>query len=152
EAQPVGGAASLTADDVFRGAQRLGGEVARGYALAARGMTLNQWQPERTSCQIRVAEEILDIAARHDEAALTPVAYAMLLTALLEQGEIRLLDLELLEHQSADVALRERPYANPAVWFRCLRLILDGDTVNAERQARLLFEASPHNGTLARAL
>src|SRR5690606_22115723 len=34
EAQPVGGAASLTADDVFRGAQRLGGEVARGYALA----------------------------------------------------------------------------------------------------------------------
>lgn len=143
-------AAIAEADDLSRDVQQSEGEVARGYALAAWGMT--RPGPEHTLRRVRVAEEILDIAAQHEETNLIPIGYALLLTGLLEQGEIRSLDTELLERRTAYAALRERPYANPAVWFRCLRLILDGDAEGAERQAELLFEQSPRSGTVARAL
>lgn len=143
-------AAIAEADDLSRDVQQSEGEVARGYALAAWGMT--RPGPEYTLRRVRVAEEILDIAAQHEETNLIPIGYALLLTGLLEQGEIRSLDTELLERRTAYAALRERPYANPAVWFRCLRLILDGDAEGAERQAELLFEQSPRSGTVARAL
>lgn len=143
-------AAIAEADDLSRDVQQSEGEVARGYALAAWGMT--RPGPEYTLRRVRAAEEILDIAAQHEETNLIPIGYALLLTGLLEQGEIRSLDTELLERRTAYAALRERPYANPAVWFRCLRLILDGDAEGAERQAELLFEQSPRSGTVARAL
>lgn len=143
-------AAGAEADDLSLSAQQFEGEVARAYALAAWGMT--RPGPEHTSRRVQVAEEILDIAARQDETNLIPVGYALLLTGLLELGEIRSLDIELLEHRTAYAALQERPYANPAHWFRCVRLILDGDAEHAEQQAELLFKQSPRSGTVARAL
>lgn len=142
--------AATAATELSRGAQLLGDEIARAYALAAWGMT--QPGPEHTSRRVEVAEEVLDIAGRHGETALIPVGYALLLTGLLEQGEIRSLDTELLERRAAMAELREKPYANPVVWFRCLRLILDGEAAQAEQQAETLFEQSPRSGTVARAL
>lgn len=143
-------AAAHAADELIRSAQQLEREVAQAYALAAWGTA--RPGPEHTSRRIQVAEEILDIAVRHDETPLIPIGYALLLTALLEQGEIRSLDIELLERRTAYVSLKERPHANPALWFRCLRLILDGEADLAEQHADTLFEHSPRNGTVARAL
>src|SRR5690606_1910343 len=58
-------AAIAEADDLSRDVQQSEGEVARGYALAAWGMT--RPGPEYTLRRVRVAEEILDIAAQHEE-------------------------------------------------------------------------------------
>src|SRR5690606_2504103 len=45
-----------------------------------------------------------------------------------------------------------RLHENPAAWFQCLRLILDGEAELAEQQATLLYEQSPPPGTIARVL
>lgn len=142
--------AAAEAAELQRRAERLGGEPARAYALAAWGMT--RPGPEHTERRIRAADEILEIAVRRTEPALIPVGYALLLTGLLESGEIRSLDTELLERRAAAAALQNRPHENPAVWFRCLRLILDGDAERAEQEATALFDRSPRRGTVARAL
>lgn len=142
--------AVITADELCRAAQDLADEVAEAYAMAAWAMT--RPGPEYTKRRVRMAEDVLDIAIRSDETPLIPVGYALLLTALLEQGEIRSLDTELLEHRAATAAVKERPHENPAIWFRCLRLILDGDAERAEQQAEALLEQSPEKGTIARSL
>src|SRR5690606_17586914 len=56
-----------------------------------------------------------------------------LLVALLEQGDIRSLDAELLEQRTAQAPAS--PHATPAEWYECLRSMLDGDIDTAERQA-----------------
>lgn len=143
-------AAVTAASEVHDMAQRLDDEVARAYALAAWGMT--RPAPEHTAQRVRAGYDVLEIASQFEESALISVGYALLLDGLLEQGEIRSLDIELLEHRFGDVTLRAVPHANPATWFRCLRLILDGDTEGAEREAESLFEQSPKEGTVARAV
>lgn len=143
-------AAAEAAADLAERTARLGGQVAHAYALATWGMT--HPAPEYTARRAQVADETLTIAAEHGESALVPVGYALLLVALLEQGEIRSLDLELLEQHSRAASLTNTPEANPAVWFGCLRLILDGDSDEAERLAHDLLRQSPTEGTLARAL
>ena len=72
--------------------------------------------------------------------------------ALLELGEIRSLDVELLEDRVDAAGLHGVPYTNPALWFRCLRLILDEDVTLAERHAQAMYEQSPQEGTVAQAL
>lgn len=128
----------------------LGDTVARAYALAAWGMT--RPSPEYTARRVEVANEILDIATHYEEILLVPIGYALLLTGLLEQGDIRSLDVELLERRAAAAGLQNRPHENPALWFRCLRLILDGEADQAEQLAKNLFEHSPRDGTTTRAL
>ena len=66
--------------------------------------------------------------------------------ALLELGEIRSLDVELLEDRVDAAGLHGVPYTNPALWFRCLRLILDGDVTLAEQHAQAMYEQSPPGG------
>src|SRR5690606_10043152 len=128
----------------------LGNAVARAYALAAWGVT--RPGPEYTQRRVDAANEILDTATRYDESILVPIGYSLLLTGLLEQGDIRSLDVELLERRTAAAALQNRPHDNPTIWFRCLRLILDGEAELAEQQAKALFEQSPREGTVAQAL
>ncbi|MDO5676176.1 MAG: hypothetical protein Q4G35_01575 [Propionibacteriaceae bacterium] len=142
--------AAAAAVELQQRATRLGDPVARAYALAAWGMT--RPGPEYTARRVEAANEILDIATRYDDTALVPVGYALLLTGLLEQGEIRSLDTELLERRAAAAARQDRPQENPAAWFRCLRLILDGDAEGAEQQAKALFDQSPQSGSVAGAL
>lgn len=142
--------AAAAADELRQSAERLGDPVALAYASAAWGMT--RPGPEHTARRVRVANEILDVASRHDENALVPAGYALLLTGLLEQGEIRSLDTELLERRAAATARHGSPQDNPALWFRCLRLILDGDAEGAEQQAKALVDQSPKSGTVAEAL
>lgn len=143
-------AAANSADDVWVMAQRLGDEVSRAYALAAWGVT--RPTPEHTEARVSAAYEILDAAARHSETNLVPIGYALLLVGLLEQGEIRSLDIELLDRRAGGTVPDAPPHANPAAWFHCLRSILDGDVEQAERQAETMYAQSPQEGTLARAL
>lgn len=138
------------ADELSRVAQAHDDEAVRAYALAAWGTT--RPGPEHSARRVHAAEELLDIAGRTNEVPLIPVGYSLLLTGLLEQGDIRSLDIELLERRSGVDVLRKKPHANPAVWFRCLRLILDGEADEAEEHARMIFEQSPRSGTVARAL
>ena len=131
-------------------AERLDDEVARGYALIAWGFA--HPAPEHAGARARIANEVLDIAARTSENALVSPAYALLLVALLEMGDIRALDIEVLESRVVrDGALAADP-ASPAAWFHCLRSILDGDATGAERQAEELYANAAENGTEALAL
>ena len=107
---------------------------------------------QHTTGRIRAAHEILETATRFTEKSLVPLGYALLLGALLELGEIRSLDVELLEDRVDAEGLRGVPYTNPALWFRCLRLILDGDVTLAEQHEQAMYEQSPQEGTVAQAL
>ena len=107
---------------------------------------------QHTTGRIRAAHEILETATRFTEKSLVPLGYALLLGALLELGEIRSLDVELLEDRVDAAGLHGVPYTNPALWFRCLRLILDEDVTLAERHAQAMYEQSPQEGTVAQAL
>lgn len=143
-------AAVEEASRIQEAAERLGDPVGRAYALAAWGMA--RPAPEHTAGRVAAGHEILEVATRHDEPALVPVGYALLLPGLLEQGEIRSLDTALLQRRTEAAGLQDHPHANPVEWFRCLRLILDGDAEAAEQQATALLERSPQDETVARAL
>ncbi len=143
-------AEAASADEVGKMAARLDDEIARAYALVSWGFT--RPAPEHAEGRVQAAEEILGIASRRDESSLIPVGYALLLVGLLEMGEIRSLDIELLDRRAAAADLHGTHEADPARWFRCLRSILDGDTESAEQQAEELFARSRHHGTHARAL
>lgn len=142
--------AAASADVLVESAVRLGEDVARAYALAAWGMS--HPAPEHTARRTALADEVLDIASRYAQHALIPVGYALLLAGLLEQGEIRTLDVELLERRTVAAELQDRPHENPVAWFRCLRLILDGEAELAEQYADELLAHSPADGTAARTL
>lgn len=142
--------AAAAASDLCAQAERLDDPVARAYALAAWGMT--RPAPEHTRARIDAARAVLETATASDDDALIPVGYALLLDGLLELGEIRSLDTELLDQRTRRPGIQARPHEDPARWFACLRLILDGETVAAEAAADDLLAQSPTDGTVARAL
>lgn len=80
--------------------------------------------------------------------ALAPVGHALALTGLLEQGNIRALDTELLRlREQADAQ-----YGSVVRQFQCLRSILDGDTERAEWEAHELFAQAEPRDSAARAV
>lgn len=115
-------------------ADRLGGDLAQGYALLSWAST--HPTPEHTADRIQAARQILEIARQADEADLLRAALTILLIGLLEAGDLRSIDIHLLEEASE--GSDQSAGASPAQWFHCLRSILDGDTQLAERQAREL--------------
>lgn len=131
-------------------AERLDDDLARAYALVAWGFTHSA--PEHTDARVRAAHQILATAARHDDNVLVPAAYVLLLVGLLEQGEIRRLDIALLDQRTSTAPHSGDQHANPGRWFHCLRSILDGNTDLAEQQAESLYAESPRTGTEALAL
>lgn len=138
---PAGVDAAVTkAAELQAQAARLEDEVASAYADLAWGYAHSG--PDHTDERVRVAGAILETASRRRETALIPAAYILLLTGLLEQGEIRSLDVELLEQRSAASKGRgdRHPAGTVAAWFHCLRSILDGDVAAAERQATEIYE------------
>lgn len=141
------GAAAVALRDA---ADALDDDTARGYALLAWGFTHSA--PEHAAERARLAEEVLGIATRRDAVVLTMPAYALLLGALLELGEIRALDAELLDARAtAGEGVRVDP-ESPIAWFHCLRSILDGDVADAEQQAEALYAAAEPHGSEALAL
>lgn len=138
-------AAALADEEVQELAIRIGSPVARGHALLSWAIT--HPTPEHTDARIAAAREILRIAESVDDNDLQQAGLTVLLTGLLESGDIRSLDIQLLEETSRRGW--KNPAVNPAQWFHCLRSILDGDAELAERQAHELVDApledSPDN-------
>lgn len=130
-------AAAKLASELRERAESVVGPAANAYALVAWGFAMPG--PEHTDERVRTAYRVLEIAAEHGEDLLVPAAYNLLLVGLLEQGEIRALDIELLERRSIAASRHASVVVDPASWFHCLRSILDGDTVSAERQVEELF-------------
>ena len=85
------------ADDTQAIAERLGDEASIAYALVAWSVT--RPAPEHAQERVRAANQILATATRHNETALVPIGTVLLLVGLLEQGEIRSLDAQLLEQR-----------------------------------------------------
>lgn len=142
--------AADSADAVRERAGEDGSAVAHAYALAAWGFT--RQGPEHTDERVRAATFIVETAADAGESALLAAGYALLLVGLLEQGEIRSLDAQLLEQRVAASLRDGAAHDTPAQWLYCLRSILDGDAEAAEAQAEAMFAAAPAEGTDARAL
>lgn len=138
------------ADETRDIAEQLGDEASIAYALVAWSVT--RPAPEFAAERVRAANQILATATRLDEAALMPIGTVLLLVGLLEQGQIRSLDAQLLEQRynstalSGTAAQRGTAHADPAQWFSCLRSMLDGDTEGAEQLATSLYAQAQRNG------
>lgn len=125
-------------------------EVARAYALVAH-CVINA-TPDHNTERVEAAQEVLRIATEHAEPTLVQLGYLILLVALLERGEIRALDTQLLEAQAAAVDPDGTRGVDITLRYQCLRSILDGDTDLAERQAEAIFARANKDGTDAVAL
>lgn len=138
-------AAMALADRVAERASGLTNDVADAYGQLAWAFTRST--PEHTAERARAATRILETAVRHRETDLVASAYIVLLVALLEQGEIRSLDIELLKQRVEGAEELGASHVNVLQRFQCLRMILDGETAEAEALAETIYSASPKHGT-----
>lgn len=129
-------AAVAAAEGALRIAAELACPVAEAYALAASAMS--DLSPGTVAARHGAARRILAVVEQHNEFRLASVGYFLLLIALLEKGDIQELDLQLTHRSDIVSQFPELHQSRQAHWFRCLRAILDGDTVLAER---LVLEA-----------
>lgn len=82
--------------------------------------------------RLEAAREMLDAAFHQDDQALASAGHQLLLEALLERGDIRAIDIELAGRGELSARFPELVHGETAGWFRCLRALLDGDTMLAE--------------------
>lgn len=136
--------AMKTAETVIDSTQNLDDDISRAYALTAWNYAHSK--PEHSEQRAANALQVLELADKSGEYALYPASYVILLIALLEQGNIRSLDVELLKIREARTGLEETGHAHIADWFECLRSILDGDTESAEAQADANYLETTKNG------
>ena len=127
-------AAAILTRQVQELAAQLDSDLARGYALLAWSST--HPTPEHTTDRIKAARQIMRIAGDTGESDLLQAGLTILLIGLLEAGDLRSIDIQLLD--AASNAADQTVGARPVLWFNCLRSILDGDIELAERQAREL--------------
>lgn len=121
-------------------ADQLGTQTATAYALVVAGLT--DHSPDTVGTRVSAARRILSIAAQGTTPELAHVGHFLLLTALLERGQLRMLDIELSPHGESITRFPDLQHSRHAQWFRCLRAILDGRTEEAERLANTILEAS----------
>ena len=118
---------------------RMGGKLAEAHRLYA--WTVTHPTPEHTEERLRVIPQVLEVARDHGDVDLESAAYLEYLVALLESGNISSLDAELIVRRSAVIDEVWQGRVSPAMWFYCLRSILDGDTELAEEQAEAIIAA-----------
>lgn len=139
-------AALRAADAVRELAEALGTPHAEAYALAVRGLV--DHAPDTVGARVGNARRIIAIAHR-EAPELAAVGHFLLLTSLLEQGELRALDIELSPHGETVGRFPELLASRHAQWFRCLRAILDGRTAEAERLADAILAGIEAEGDVA---
>lgn len=118
--------------------------LALGTALIARQVA--DLGPATLARRIADGHEILDCARRSGDDRLTVHGRFLLMVALLEAGDIRGLDGELLRHDDVSEDLGEPRFNRFALWLRATRAMLDGDVPTAERLAEQTFEISTSLG------
>lgn len=121
-------------------AKALDTPTARAYALTVHGLT--DHSPDTVGNRVNEARLILESADRGDTPELAEVGHFLLLTALLEQGRMRALDIELSPHGDSITRFPALHRSRHAAWFRCLRAILDGRTAEAEQLANDILAAA----------
>lgn len=131
---PVSALSMLT--EVQAVAQAIGSDLAVAHAALAWAIT--HPTPEYSERRIVVARDVLETADMHADLDLQYAGYLVLLVALLEAGDIRSLDMELLEKRARNAARVREETVHPTAWFDCLRSILDGDIELAESHAEAL--------------
>lgn len=131
-------AARATAAATTTAAVAIDSMPANIYARLAAGLT--DVAPERVELRIVSARGILADAHAHGLPELAHAAYFLLLSALLESGDVTALDTELGWRGESFTYFPSLEGGRVSRWFGCLRAILDGDADIAQRQAAELLE------------
>lgn len=126
-------AAVRCAEDVRGLAATLQTPAARAYALVVHGLT--DHHPGSVHNRVTDARHILAAAHEGQAPELAGIGHFLLLTALLQQGQLRALDVEMSPYGESLIRFPELNNARHVAWFRCLRSILDGRIADAEQQA-----------------
>ncbi|MCD9624147.1 AAA family ATPase [Rhabdothermincola salaria] len=128
----VAGARRAAADAVTM-ARRVGDPVALGIALVAASVV--DLGPATLGRRLEAAREIVALAEDTGEHDLAVHGRFLLMGALLERGDVRELDAELAAQDDVLGTIAEPRFARHALWFRCMRAMLDGRHDQVERLA-----------------
>ncbi len=122
------------ADDAVAMARRLDDPLAVGAALVAEQVT--DLGPSTLRRRLRSAREIVALGEAIDSAELAVRGRFLLKNALLEHGDARGLDAELVVQDRVVNEISDLRFARHSLWFRCMRAMLDGDAERIEVLAK----------------
>ncbi|MGK2948221.1 MAG: AAA family ATPase [Acidimicrobiales bacterium] len=118
-------ASRAMAHDAVAMARRTGDPVAIGVALVAQQVT--DLGPATLPRRLETAREIVALAELSGHHALTVHGRFLLKNALLERGDARELDAQLVAQRQLIDHIAEPRFARHSLWFRAMRAMLDGD-------------------------
>ncbi|NLA35681.1 MAG: AAA family ATPase, partial [Actinobacteria bacterium] len=129
-ADPAAADRSLYADEAVALARTIGDPEALGMALVAQQLV--DLGPSTLASRFRSSREVIALAEWCGEPDLAVRGRFLLKNALLEAGDVRELDAELLAQDRTVTEIGEARFARHSLWFRCMRAMLDGRAVEAE--------------------
>src|SRR5690606_25166065 len=95
--------------------------------------------PSSLARRLRASREIIALAEACGEPDLAVRGRFLLQNALLEAGDTRQLDAELITQDRSITDIAELRFARHSLWFRCMRATLDGRAREAEELATQCF-------------
>ena len=122
-----------TADEAVSIARRLGDPETLGIALVAQQVA--DLGPTTLARRLRTSREIISVARACGEGDLAVRGRFLLKNALLEAGDTRELDAELIAQDRSITEIAEQRFSRHSLWFRCMRATLDGRAADAEMLA-----------------
>ncbi len=128
------------ADEAVRIGRRIGDAEALGIALVAQQVT--DLGPATLHRRLRTSREIIALAEMCGESDLAIRGRFLLKNALLEAGEVRELDAELLNQDRLVNDTADVRFARHSLWFRCMRASFDGHAAQVESLATRCLEIS----------
>lgn len=112
------------ADEAVDLARRSGDAETLGVALVAQQLV--DLGPSTLHRRLGTSREIVALAERCGETDLAVRGRFLLKNALLEAGDVRELDAELVAQDRTVTEMAEARFARHSLWFRCMRAMLDG--------------------------
>lgn len=141
---PTGDVATTMATDAVAMARRVDDPVALGYALIAQQVA--DLSPATHARRAATAREIIALARRASDPGLAVQGRYLLYAALVEDGDLRGIDLGLGGADGQGGHLADRSHARLASWVGCTTALLDGDVDRANELAeRYLAFAVEHD-------
>lgn len=122
-----------TAEEAVSIARRLGDPEILGIALVAQQVA--DLGPTTLARRLRTSREIIALAQACGEGDLAVRGRFLLKNALLEAGDTRELDAELIAQDRSITEIAEQRFSRHSLWFRCMRATLDGRADDAEMLA-----------------
>lgn len=121
------------ADEAVADARRLDDPKTLAIALVAQQVA--DLGPSTLSRRLHTSREIVALAEASNEADLAVRGRFLLQNALLEAGDMRGLDAELVAQDRSITEIAETRFARHTLWFRCMRAMLDGRAAAVEALA-----------------